>query len=99
MHETHRGKFSFHSAGIEKYLLENPAICLTADFSHWCSVSGFYLQNQTQNVFNAIEKCHHIHARVGHPQAAKVTDPRASEWQEALNYHIVWWNAIVSNHK
>lgn len=99
MHETHRGKFSFHAASIQKYLLANPNIYLTADFSHWCSVSESYLQNQSQNVFNAIEKCHHIHARVGHPQAAQVTDPRAPEWQQALNYHLKWWDAIISNHK
>lgn len=99
VHETHRGRFSFHSASIQKYLNQYPEIRLTADFSHWCNVSESFLQNQQGNVKNAIEKSDHIHARVGHPQGCQVSDPRAPEWQEALNYHLKWWDEIVASHR
>jgi len=99
LHETHRGRFSFHSASIQKYLSEYPEIRLTADFSHWCNVSESFLQNQQENVKNAIQKSDHIHARVGHPQGCQVNDPRAPEWQPALNYHLEWWDEIITQHR
>lgn len=99
IHETHRGRFSFHSASIQKYLIQYPEIRLTADFSHWCNVSESFLHNQQENVKNAIQKSDHIHARVGHPQGCQVSDPRAPEWQQALNYHLQWWDEIVEIHR
>jgi sugar phosphate isomerase/epimerase len=99
VHETHRGRFSFHSASIQKYLTQYPEIRLTADFSHWCNVSESFLQNQQENVKNAIQKSDHIHSRVGHPQGCQVNDPRAPEWQQALNYHLEWWDEIIAAHR
>lgn len=99
VHETHRGRFSFHSASIQKYLTQYPEIRLTADFSHWCNVSESFLQNQQENVKNAIQKSDHIHARIGHPQGCQVNDPRAPEWQQALNYHLEWWDEIIATHR
>jgi sugar phosphate isomerase/epimerase len=99
VHETHRGKFSFHAASIQKYLNEYPELRLTADFSHWCNVSESYLLNQKENVINAIYRTDHIHARVGHPQSCQVSDPRAPEWKLALNHHLDWWDNIIEMHK
>lgn len=97
LHETHRGRFSFHSASTQKYLKAHPNLRLVADFSHWCNVSESLLENQERNVLNAILKTDHIHARVGYNQGAQVNDPRAPEWTTALQAHLNWWDKIVEN--
>jgi sugar phosphate isomerase/epimerase len=99
VHETHRGRFSFHAALIQPYFGRYPDLRITADFSHWCNVSETFLQDQKQSLQAAIQKADHIHARVGHQQSCQVSDPRAPEWQQALNYHLEWWDAIVEYHE
>ncbi len=99
VHEIHRGKFSFSATNIQQYLKTHPKLRLTADFSHWCVVSESFLQNQTISLANAISCTDHIHARVGHPQGAQVADPRAPEWQEALNHHLTWWDEVIALHR
>ena len=99
LHEIHRGRFTFHAQGLQPYLNAYPDLKLAADFSHWCNVSESYLQDQPENVDKAIKHSMHIHARVGHPQSCQVSDPRAPEWEEALNYHLAWWDAIFDHRK
>jgi sugar phosphate isomerase/epimerase len=99
VHETHRGKFSFCAAITGKFLEAIPGFSIAADFSHWCNVSESYLQDQQETVAVAIGRANHIHARVGHPQGAQVSDPRVPEWQEALQYHLQWWDAIIEKHR
>jgi sugar phosphate isomerase/epimerase len=99
LHETHRGKFSFHSRTTLPYLERFPELRLTADFSHWCNVSESLLHDQAAIVQQAITRADHIHSRVGHSQSAQVNDPRAPEWQDALNSHLAWWDAIIGTHR
>jgi sugar phosphate isomerase/epimerase len=99
VHETHRGKFSFHGRTLLPYLERFPDLRLTADFSHWCNVSESLLQDQGAIVQQAVGRADHIHSRVGHSQAAQVNDPRAPEWGEALDCHLAWWDAIVAAHQ
>lgn len=99
MHETHRGRFSFHAATTQQYIQQHPELRLVADFSHWCNVSESLLEEQEQNVLNAIERTDHIHARVGFIQGPQVNDPRAPEWQQALQAHLNWWDKIVQTKK
>ncbi len=98
LHETHRGKFTFHTRSTEYFLQQFPDLRLAADFSHWCNVCESYLQDQPEIMELAISRTDHIHARVGHTQSAQVSDPRAPEWQEALQHHLTWWDAIVTTH-
>ncbi len=95
LHETHRGRFSFHAGTTQQYLQSHSDLRLVADFSHWCNVSESLLEEQQQNVANAILRTDHIHARVGYNQGAQVNDPRAPEWEQALNAHLRWWDEIV----
>ncbi|MDB5240230.1 MAG: xylose isomerase [Spirosoma sp.] len=67
---------------------------LTADYSHWVNVAEWYLADQLENVHRAIAVSDQIHCRVGHPQGPQVNDPRAPEWQDALETHARWWDAI-----
>lgn len=95
VHETHRGRFSFHSAGILPYLQKFPEIKLTADFSHWCAVSESLLQDQQQILAAVIPHVAHIHARIGYEHGPQVADPFAPEWDRHLATHIAWWQKII----
>lgn len=94
LHETHRGRFSYSAPAIQHYLLNLPDLRLTADYSHWVNVAESYLADQVANVNRAIAVSDHIHCRVGQPEAPQVSDPRAPEWQDALETHAQWWDAI-----
>lgn len=95
-HETHRNKFPFAAHITFDYLLRIPSLRITLDASHWVNVAESYLEDQPQAMQLAIERTDHIHARVGYPEGPQVPDPRAPEWQEALDHHLQWWDAVVT---
>jgi hypothetical protein len=95
IHETHRGKFSFAAHITERYLQKLPGLRIGLDISHWCNVAESYLQDQSEAVDLAISRTDHIHARVGFPEGPQIPDPRAPEWQEALQIHMKWWRKII----
>lgn len=97
-HETHRNKALFAAPVAKQYLLQNPGLAITADFSHWCNVSESFLEDQQETIDLAVQHSIHIHARVGHTQGAQVTDPRLPEWQDALQAHLKWWKQIYQQH-
>ena len=98
LHETHRGKFSFCTSATEVYLDKFPNLRLTADFSHWCCVAESYLQDQQEILNKAIHRTDHFHCRVGYPGGPQINNPEAPEWREALDFHLIWWDAIIQNH-
>jgi sugar phosphate isomerase/epimerase len=99
VHETHRNKFSFASHITREYLNIFPFLRLTFDVSHWINVSESYLEDQEEAVLLAIKRSDHIHARVGYPEGPQVPDPRAPEWQDAVNRHLAWWDRIVEKRR
>ncbi|VGO14189.1 hypothetical protein PDESU_02748 [Pontiella desulfatans] len=99
LHETHRGKSLFCATRTMEILEAEASMRITADFSHWCTVSESWLEDQQATVAQAIARADHIHARVGHPEGPQVTDPRAPEWQDALHAHLAWWDAIAETKK
>ena len=94
-HEIHRGRMTYSTVAVMALLDAMPALRLTADFSHWCCVHESLLEDQKERVQRAIEHTLHIHARVGHPEGPQVTDPRAPEWQQAVDVHVEWWQKIL----
>ena len=98
VHEIHRGRATFSTMSTLALLDAVPSMKLAADFSHWCCVHESFLENQAPALDRAIERSHHVHARVGHPEGPQVSDPRAPESQAALEIHIRWWRAIVDRH-
>jgi len=98
IHETHRGKFSFHLATLLPYLKRFPEMQLTADFSHFCVVSESLLEDQQVLMEALIPHVAHVHARVGFSQAAQVNDPMAPEWETTLRAHTGWWQKIIEHH-
>ncbi|MBA3709370.1 MAG: sugar phosphate isomerase/epimerase [Planctomycetes bacterium] len=94
-HETHRGRGTFTIPATLRLLEELPDTWLTADFSHWCVVHECLLEDRRALLDQIIPRAVNIHARVGHAESPQVSDPRAPEWQAAVDAHVAWWDAIV----
>lgn len=99
VHETHRGRFAFCPSACRHYMDRFPGLRFTADFSHFCTVSESFLEDQEDTLKKIRRCCDHIHARVGHPQGPQVTDPRLPEFAFALDKHLAWWDDIVAIHR
>lgn len=97
VHETHRGRFSFHAASLLPYLQRFPELELAADFSHWCTVSESLLEDQQHILAAVFPQVSHLHARVGHEQAPQVSDPAAPEWAKHVKTFMNWWQQIVDS--
>lgn len=96
LHETHRGKFSF-AAHITKHFLEQlPDLRITLDISHWCNVAETFLEDQLEAVDLAISRTDHLHSRVGYQEGPQIPDPRAPEWQFAIEIHAQWWDKVIA---
>lgn len=98
LHETHRGRFSFHLPTLLQYLETFPELRLTGDFSHFCTVSESLLEGQREMLSAIIPNIGHVHARVGSAQSAQVSNPFAPEWNEHLAVFLDWWKSIVDYH-
>jgi sugar phosphate isomerase/epimerase len=96
-HETHRARCLHTPWRTTELLRERPATRIVFDMSHWCNVCESLLQDQEETVESIIPSVVHIHARVGHAQGPQVSDPRAPEWQDALQAHLHWWDLIVEH--
>nr|HNH61790.1 sugar phosphate isomerase/epimerase [Cyclobacteriaceae bacterium] len=94
--ETHRGRFTFHSASLLPYLQKYPNLKLTADFSHWCTVSETLLHDQHEILKHVFPRVRHIHARIGFEHSPQVNDPFAPEWKNHVDTFIGWWKEILS---
>ena len=99
IHETHRGKSLFAAHIAHDYLTKLPDLRICLDISHWCNVHESLLENQPAAVAHAIAHTDHIHSRVGHPEGPQVNDPRAPEWNLALQTHLGWWDKVVEMHR
>ena len=95
LHETHRGRFSFHAATLIPYLEKFPELELTGDLSHFCTVSESLLQQQESILKKIFQHVSYIHARVGHEQGPQVNNPFAPEWENHLRQFTRWWDEII----
>lgn len=94
-HETHRGRMMFAAHITKKFIEAAPELRLTLDISHWCAVHESLLNDQDATVALALDRTEHIHTRVGHAEGPQVNDPRAPEWDTALQRHLGWWDTVV----
>jgi hypothetical protein len=97
LHEIHRGRFTFHSRSLLAYLETFPEMKLTADFSHWCTVSESMLEEQQEIIEKVIPFVYHIHSRIGFEQGPQVNDPFAPEWENHMGIFISWWQQILDH--
>jgi sugar phosphate isomerase/epimerase len=98
-HETHRSRMLFSGPATRQFIEKNPALRVTLDISHWCTVHNSLLDDQAQTVELALSRADHIHARIGHPDGPQVNDPRAPEWEDCVKAHFAWWDKIVLEKK
>jgi sugar phosphate isomerase/epimerase len=98
-HETHRGRLGYCPQIMSEIFSLRKDFYITADFSHWVCVTESMLGNFAATVEEAIKRTRHIHARVGFEQGPQVPDPRAPEWQYAVEHFLNWWDSIVSAHR
>ncbi len=100
LHETHRGKFSF-AAHIMKPFLENIGyLNISADFSHWCAVAeSDNLSDQPEALQLAMDRAHHLHARIGFAEGPQIPDPRTKEWEQQVTTYTGWWEKIIKKKK
>jgi len=96
-HETHRGRFNYCAAVTSSFLDRYPNLQLSADFSHWVTVSESFLEDQKDQVEKAIRNTTYIHARVGNTQTPQVTHPFAPENRVYLETFVGWWKRIVQS--
>lgn len=94
-HETHRGRLGYSPQMLEAFIEARPEIKITADLSHWVCVTESMLENFEEIVAKVLQRSLHIHSRVGFEQGPQVPDPRAPEWNYALERFLGWWDAIV----
>jgi hypothetical protein len=99
LHETHRGRFSFHPATLLPYLKKFPEMELVGDFSHFCTVSESMLEDQEEILQQIIPHVGHIHARIGFEQGSQVNNPAAPEWKHYLDTFTRWWQQIIDYKK
>ena len=98
-HETHRSRMLFAAPVGRQFIEKVPGLRMTFDVSHWCNVSESLLQDQPETMSLTLPRVDHIHARIGHPEGPQVNDPRAPEWESALQAHFAWWDKIVEGKK
>lgn len=99
VHETHRGRFNFHSFSTLAYLKKFKDLKLNADFSHFTNVSESLLEDQEHVLEKLIPHVRYIHARVGFDQSAQVNNPFAPEWKANLDRFVSWWQKIIDEAK
>ncbi len=98
-HETHRGRFSFHLPTLMPYQERFPDLELTADLSHFCTVSESLLEGQKKLLERMIPRVKHLHARIGYQQGPQANDPRAPEWSAHVETYLGWWDRIFHQKK
>jgi sugar phosphate isomerase/epimerase len=95
LHETHRGRFSFHTTTLLPYLQKFPDMELVGDLSHFCTVSESMLEDQEEKLKMIFPHIAHIHARIGFEQSPQINDPSAPEWSNHVEQFIQWWNTVL----
>jgi len=74
---------------------------LTCDFSHWVVVCERFLDTGFDNkwILSIVNRCYHIHARIGYSQHAQVPDPSAIEYERAVKRFENLWKLIWEHQK
>lgn len=98
IHETHRGRFSNLPSVTHRFMEAAPDLRFAVDFSHWCVATESLLEDHGKYVDAVIECSGNIHARIGFEEGPQVNDPRAPEWSDVLEIHMVWWDRIIAHH-
>jgi hypothetical protein len=94
VHETHRSRILYNPWNTARLVDRFPTLKLCCDFSHWVCVSESLLEDHHEIIRKCAERCHHLHARIGHEQGPQVSDPASPEFALHLSTHEAWWRMI-----
>lgn len=95
-HETHRGRVGYSPQMTSEIFALRRGFLLTADFSHWVCVTESMLENFSEILEEATKRSRAIHTRIGFEEGPQVPDPRAPEWNYAMEKFVGWWDRIVA---
>lgn len=98
-HETHRSRILYSAPVARQFMEALPDLRITFDVSHWCNVHESLLDDQRETLLKTLARVDHIHARIGHAEGPQVNDPRAPEWEQAVQAHFAWWDTVVAAKK
>ena len=96
-HETHRGRTLYNPWRTRDLLEKFERLHLCADFSHFACVAerlDWASSDGGRGLAVMVERCRHVHARVGYPEGPQVPDPSAPEWAGAVAAHFRLWDAV-----
>ncbi|KAG8465660.1 hypothetical protein KFE25_002967 [Diacronema lutheri] len=96
-HETHRGRFLASPFVAARLLAAVPSVRLTSDFSHWVLAAERLLDSPAEAELlrrRIARACDHIHARLGTPQSAQLSDVDAPSGARAAERFYSWWEQI-----
>jgi hypothetical protein len=91
--ETHRGR-SLYSPWATAAILEQQALPLTCDFSHWCVVCEGLGDSEAGLIRDVARYAQHIHGRIGYDQGPQVSDPASPLYRQFVDRHLAWWSWI-----
>lgn len=92
--ETHRSRCLFNPWVTLAVAGQLPGLRLTADLSHWCVVAERTMDTEIDTIRRLAPQVHHVHARVGYAQGPQVPHPAAPEYRDALDAHLLCWEAF-----
>lgn len=96
--ESHRCRSTYNPWTMRDLLRHFPEMRMTCDYSHWVAVCERLLESERDVLELCASRAEHIHCRVGEPQRAQVTDPRAPEFERTVRLHESWWDMIWDAH-
>ena len=80
---------------VRKPALDLAELCLKP----YIQRSARGLEDQRANLDLAITRADYVHARVGYAEGPQIPDPRAPEWQNAVEIHLRLWQQIIDQQK
>ena len=102
VYETHRTRALYSPWSTERFCQAIPELRLCADLSHFTTVAEGTMEHGEEYkrmMDMAIERCDHIHARVGWAQAPQVPDPRVAPFLDWTERFEGWWDRIIEARK
>jgi sugar phosphate isomerase/epimerase len=93
-HVTSRKRILYNPWRTARLMQEFPSLKLCCNYSHWVVVTERLLDDIPEILQETARRCIHIHGRVGYEAGPQVADPRAFEYQQHVEAHDRWWDAI-----
>jgi len=94
LHETHRGRALYSIPSTLFYLKIYPQLRLTGDFTHFFCTHESDLQDQDESLQIILDRCDHLHARIGYSAGPQVPDPRLKSYLPWVTRSFDLWKQV-----